>query len=94
MSLSFLVHSAADNVGVAVRDIDSPGPVEGGFRHSDTTLGLDVREPIPLGHKVALADVAAGADIVEYGVVIGAATTDIARGAHVHTQNLKGKRWA
>ena len=51
-------------------------------------------EPVPLGHKIALADVPAGGDVVEYGVVIGVATADIAKGQLVHIHNLKGRRWA
>lgn len=43
---------------------------------------------IPAGHKVALRDLAAGTLVRKYGHVIGAATTDIRAGEHVHVHNL------
>jgi len=43
---------------------------------------------IPLGHKMAVATIAAGDAILKYGQVIGAATVDIAPGEHVHIHNL------
>ena len=48
---------------------------------------LEGRE-IPVGHKVALRDIAAGAPVRKYRHVIGYATADIAAGEHVHTHNL------
>ncbi|MBI4578945.1 MAG: UxaA family hydrolase, partial [Planctomycetes bacterium] len=45
---------------------------------------LAVTEPIELGHKVALRDIAAGEAIVKYGVPIGRASRGIRRGAWVH----------
>lgn len=43
---------------------------------------------LPLGHKVAARDIAAGEKIIKYGVPIGSATEAIPAGAHVHTHNL------
>lgn len=45
--------------------------------------------PLPLGHKLAARDIAAGEKILKYGVPIGSATVGIAAGEHVHTQNLR-----
>ena len=50
--------------------------------------GVVALDPIPAGHKLATAFIAAGEPILKYGQVIGAATQDIPAGAHVHTQNL------
>ncbi|GAB3818698.1 altronate dehydratase family protein [Tessaracoccus terricola] len=44
--------------------------------------------PVPVGHKVAVRDVAAGSPVIKYGHVIGYATKDIAVGDHVHSHNL------
>lgn len=44
---------------------------------------------LPLGHKIAARDLAAGEKIIKYGVPIGSATRAIAIGEHVHTHNLK-----
>ena len=49
---------------------------------------ITLREPIESGHKVALADLAAGAPIVKYGHVIGVARAPIRRGDWVHLHNL------
>ena len=49
-------------------------------------------EPIPAGHKVAIADIPAGAPVVKYGSPIGTATVAIAIGAHVHTHNVASAR--
>jgi len=44
---------------------------------------------IPMGHKVAIGRIAAGAAIVKYGVRIGMATADIATGEWVHLHNCR-----
>jgi altronate hydrolase len=67
-----------DDVGVAIRKV-APG----------TEVGdLVVRDEIPLGHKVALHPITAGARVLKFGVPIGRATRDIAQGELVHTHNL------
>lgn len=40
------------------------------------------------GHKVALCDIPAGAEVIKYGYPIGRATRDIAEGEWVHSHNL------
>jgi (2R)-sulfolactate sulfo-lyase subunit alpha len=92
MQQDFLVHAPDDLVGVAVHDIE-PGPAVRGRVQNGPALELAVTQPVPLGHKVALRDIAAGQPVVKYGVVIGRATQDIAAGDHVHVHNLKGERW-
>ncbi|MBI3525311.1 MAG: UxaA family hydrolase [Betaproteobacteria bacterium] len=51
------------------------------------TDGMALRPGIPFGHKVAVADIAAGKPVLKYGVVIGHATQDIPAGEHVHVHN-------
>ena len=46
---------------------------------------VEVRED---GHKYALRDIAAGEDVVKYGMPIGHATKAIVKGEHVHVDNL------
>lgn len=93
MQLSFLLHHESDNVGVAVVDIAAGTEVLGRFRDQPQEMQFTMLEAVPLGHKVATKAVRKGEDIVEYGVVIGLATSDIAVGQAVHVHNLKGKRW-
>ncbi len=73
---------AKDNVATAL------GPVPAGAR-----VGLrgDAAEPfmvavdeVPAGHKIAIRDIAAGENIVKYGVPIGRATAPIRKGGWVH----------
>jgi (2R)-sulfolactate sulfo-lyase subunit alpha len=90
--LAFLAHRAGDAVAVAVKDV-GPGPAEVGYLDESAPETVDVTGQIPLGHKVALTDVAAGADVIEYGVRIGIASADIGRGDYVHTHNVRSARW-
>lgn len=41
------------------------------------------------GHKYALKDINKGENIIKYGSPIGYATTDIKKGEHIHTHNMK-----
>lgn len=49
---------------------------------------IPAREAIAAGHKVALLDIEAGAQVIKYGFPIGRARTAIPRGAHVHAHNV------
>ncbi len=49
----------------------------------------DSSAAVPRGHKFALRDIAAGENIIKYGMPIGKATCDIRQGEHVHTGNMK-----
>lgn len=48
-----------------------------------------VREPIPLGFKIAARPIAPGQKIIKYGAAIGSATCAIAPGELVHLHNMK-----
>jgi (2R)-sulfolactate sulfo-lyase subunit alpha len=93
MSHSFLVHDEADDVGVAVTDLEANQEVTGLYMSSGKTVELKSREAVPLGHKIALRDLAEGADVVKYGVRIGRAVKDVREGDYVHTHNLRSARW-
>jgi (2R)-sulfolactate sulfo-lyase subunit alpha len=87
----FLVHRDGDLVGVAVRDLD-PGPAEGGYLSGPASVSVRLTGAVPLGHKLALADIAAGQEIIEYGQPVGIATRDIRQGDHVHVHNVRSAR--
>lgn len=90
----FVVHHATDNVGVVVVETAESGrTLTGWVMDTDAIVQVQALDRIPLGHKVALADIAADATIVKYGQDIGRTVTAIRRGGHVHVQNLKTKRW-
>jgi (2R)-sulfolactate sulfo-lyase subunit alpha len=87
----FLAHREGDLVGVAVRDLD-PGLVTGGYLNGPATVSVRLTEAVPLGHKVALTDIQAGQDVIEYGQRVGIATKDIGKGDHVHVHNVRSAR--
>ena len=72
-----------DTVAVAVRPLPAQEEV--------TVAGerVVVREEVPAGHKFALREIAAGEPVVKYGFQIGTATASIARGAWIHSHNLR-----
>lgn len=76
----------ADTVATLLADAPA-GPVE--VRGGGATGVVTLVEPIELGHKVALVDIAEGAAIVKYGVTIGIATRPIRRGEWVHLHNCR-----
>ena len=91
--IQFLVHEAADSVGVATVDIKAGETAKGLFM--DTQKGIEIKtlDDIPLGHKIALNDHAEGGNVIKYGEDIGKVVANIKKGGHVHIQNLKTKRW-
>ena len=66
-----------DNVAIVANERGLPA----GARFES---GLALREHVPQGHKVALADIAEGAPILRYGVVIGHAARELPAGSWVH----------
>jgi (2R)-sulfolactate sulfo-lyase subunit alpha len=91
-SITFLAHRADDDVAVAVRDAE-PGEAAGAYLDDSTRVVIAVRVPIPLGHKVALRDLAENDTVTEYGVPIGRTRCAITAGDLVHTHNLRSARW-
>ncbi len=74
----------SDPVGLARIDLE-PGVALGAGDGSHVV----VREAVPRGHKLALIDLPAGAEVRKYGQPIGLAIRDIAAGEHVHEHNLR-----
>jgi (2R)-sulfolactate sulfo-lyase subunit alpha len=89
-----LVHHPDDNVGVVVVEGLTAGTeMLCVVTHDDSDFRLTAKADIPIGHKVALKDLKAGDTIVKYGEDIGRMVGDAGKGGHVHTHNLKTKRW-
>jgi len=91
--IQFLVHEAADSVGVATMDIKAGETASGLFMDSQKSIEIKALEDIPLGHKIAMQDHAEGGNVIKYGEDIGKVVANIKKGGHVHIQNLKTKRW-
>jgi (2R)-sulfolactate sulfo-lyase subunit alpha len=89
---AFLAHNEGDMVAVAVQDV-APGERTVVYMDSERELKIDVSEDIPLGHKVALMDLAEGADVMEYGVRVAITRHPIKAGQLVHVHNVRSARW-
>lgn len=92
--IHFLTHDSADNVGVAVVDIAAGAECVGRNLADNAPLKARSAEAIPLGHKLALKDFGVGDSVTKYGCEIGKIVQAVKAGHHVHTHNLKTKRWA
>jgi (2R)-sulfolactate sulfo-lyase subunit alpha len=89
---AFLIHREGDHVGVAVQDVD-PGRREAVYMDSDRAVMVDVIQPVPLGHKVALTSLADGSNVLEYGVRVAVTKSPIKAGQLVHVHNVRSGRW-
>jgi altronate dehydratase len=88
MKDNILVIHPRDNVAVALRTLAAG--------EQATAKGLEkfpALEEIPASHKIALRDIAAGAQIIKYGEIVAVSTRAIKRGEWVHTHNLESQRW-
>ena len=74
--------NANDNVAIVANDFGLPAGAA-------VPGGPTVRERVPQGHKVALMDIAKGAPVRRYDVVIGYAAEDLPAGAWVNEQRLE-----
>lgn len=71
-----------DNVAIVVND----GGLAEGARFAD---GLELRERVPQGHKVALTDFAEGDPVIRYNVVIGYALKALPRGSWINEHVIR-----
>jgi (2R)-sulfolactate sulfo-lyase subunit alpha len=90
---SFLIHKRGDHVGVATSDIRAGEKAIGVFMDDDSTIEVQARAAVPLGHKIAIEALEPDAEVLEYGIRIGRAPNGLAVGDYVHTHNLKSARW-
>ena len=81
MPLAIQIHPD-DNVVVALHPIAKGTAVPVG----STTV--TAAEDIPQGHKMAIAPIHKGENVIKYGFPIGYATADAAPGAWMHTHNV------
>lgn len=89
-----LVHDREDNVGVVVVE----GVIAGTrmlcvVTADNSDFRLAAKQDVPIGHKVALRDLKVGDTVIKYGQDIGRIVASVGKGEHVHTHNLKTKRW-
>lgn len=85
-----VILAETDNVATALVALANGQAVEisGGPKPG----AIVARDDVQFGHKFALVDIAAGADILKYGEVIGRASRAIAAGEWVHIHNVEAVR--
>lgn len=89
-----LVHDAKDNVGVVVVEGLTAGTdMLCVVTEDDSDFHLKAMADVPIGHKIALRDLAEGDTVVKYGADIGRMVAPVDKGGHVHVHNLKTRRW-
>ena len=89
-----LVHDRRDNVGVVVVEgVEAGNELLCVVTEDNSDFRITAKYDVPIGHKIALSDLANGDTAIKYGEDIGKFVADVAKGDHVHTHNLKTKRW-
>ena len=92
--IHFVLHDPRDTVAVVVVEGVAAGTaMTGWIMDDDRTIEVQARQDIPIGHKVALKDMAVGETVVKYGIDMGKVVAPIAKGEHAHVHNIKTKRW-
>jgi (2R)-sulfolactate sulfo-lyase subunit alpha len=93
-TIHIVLHEAKDTVGVAVVEgIKAGVELNAWIMDEDKVVTVVARQDIPIGHKVALKDMAVGDTVFKYGVDIGRVVAPIKAGEHAHVHNIKTKRW-
>jgi len=89
-----VLHDPKDSVAVVVvENVKAGMQLTGLILDEDRTIELPCTQDIPIGHKVALRDMAVGDTVIKYGVDIGKVVQPIRKGEHAHVHNIKTKRW-
>ena len=86
MEINALLMDPADNVVTCVNEVPAGEKVV--YRKGEEVLTLTVLEDIPYCHKVALVDIAKGAEVIKYGESLGETSEDIPAGHWVAHHNL------
>jgi (2R)-sulfolactate sulfo-lyase subunit alpha len=91
--IHFLIHAAADTVGVATVDLKAGETATGLYMDTQDAIEIVPLDDIPLGHKIALQDHVVGEGVIKYEHDIGKVVAEIRRAQHVHVHNLRTRRW-
>ena len=76
-----------DNVAVAIETLEKGAKITISDNKGD--ICVTAIEEIPAGHKIALQDMPEGTPVIKYGFRIGFTKEPVAKGAWIHTHNLK-----
>ena len=92
--IHFVLHDAKDTVAVVVVEgVKNGDQLKGWIMDEDRMIEVQAKADIPIGHKVALKDMAVGDTVIKYGIDMGKVVAPISAGQHAHVHNIKTKRW-
>jgi (2R)-sulfolactate sulfo-lyase subunit alpha len=92
--IHFVLHDAHDTVAVVVVEgVQAGMTLNGWIMDEDKSTSVVAQQDIPIGHKVALKDMATGDTVIKYGIDMGKVVAPIQAGQHAHVHNIKTKRW-
>jgi (2R)-sulfolactate sulfo-lyase subunit alpha len=80
-----------DDHKVVVEGVKSGMAMTGWIMDEDRMIDVQARQDIPIGHKVALKDMAVGDTVWKYGIDMGKVVAPIQVGQHAHVHNIKTK---
>ncbi len=89
MIKAIMIH-ARDNTATLFGKAEPGEPVTVVRGSGERVEEIVARQSIPVGHKIALKEIAEGDKVFKYGETIGVATQAIQKGDHVHVQNVVG----
>ena len=93
MAHGALMHNSVDDVAVVIVDVSAGDEVRVVTLEGEEIGLVKAVDNIPLGHKIAVGDLSGEHELIKYGRAIGMTRMAIAKGAHVHTQNVRSIRW-
>jgi len=89
-----LVHAHEDNVGVVVVEGLTAGTnMLCVVTEDNSDFHAAANQDVPIGHKIALKNLAVGDTVIKYGQDIGRVGAPNKKGDHEHNHHLKTKRW-
>ncbi len=92
--IHFVLHDAKDTVAVVVVEgVNAGTAMTGWIMDEDRMINVQALQDIPIGHKVALRDMAVGDTVWKYGIDMGRVVAAVKTGQHAHVHNIKTKRW-
>ena len=92
--IHFVLHDAKDTVAVVVVEgVKAGASLKGWIMDEDRMVEIQAKQDIPIGHKIALKDMALGDTVWKYGIDMGKVVAPIQTGQHAHVHNIKTKRW-
>ena len=86
MKVDALIMDSKDNVVTCVRDVKAGEVVH--YRSKNEDLEILAKEAIPFSHKISLADLDEGQEVIKYGELIGKTTRKIDAGCLVDHNNI------